>query len=141
MDKIDRLFDLCHDTLVQYVSDYSRIIISSQVEHIMGIRNQLKMIEKEIHLLSRQFIEYALLMTITGCDPVTAATIIAETGNILRFMNADHYVSYSGSLPKNKRSGTSVDTRGKISKKGSKYLRNALFMIAEFARRHNLVLK
>lgn len=100
MDKIDRLFDLCHDTLVQYVSDYSRIIISSQVEHIMGIRNQLKMIEKEIHLLSRQFIEYALLMTITGCDPVTAATIIAETGNILRFMNADHYVSYSGSCQK-----------------------------------------
>ena len=30
---------------------------------------------------------------------------------------------------------------GKISKKGSRYLRHALYMIAEFGRRHNPILK
>ncbi|MDF9824812.1 transposase, partial [Breznakia sp. PM6-1] len=39
------------------------------------------------------------------------------------------------------KSGSSVDTHGKISKRGSRYLRHAIYMIAEFARRHNPVLK
>ncbi|WRK54629.1 IS110 family transposase [Coprobacillaceae bacterium CR2/5/TPMF4] len=53
----------------------------------------------------------------TGCGPITAATVIAETGDISRFKNADCFVSYSGSSPRNKRSGTSVETMGKISKR------------------------
>ncbi|WRK55380.1 transposase [Coprobacillaceae bacterium CR2/5/TPMF4] len=61
--------------------------------------------------------------------------------DIIRFKNADHYVFYSGSSPHNKCSGKSVEIMDKISKKGLKYLRHALYMIAEFARRHNPVLK
>lgn len=142
MDKIDKLFELCQDTLVpDEISDYSRKIVLNLVENIKNIKSQLKDIEKDIKNIASQFEVYELLLTMTGCGPLTAATVIAETGNIHRFKSADRYVSYTGSSPRNKRSGSSVETMGKISKKGSRYLRHAIFMIAEFARRHNPVLK
>lgn len=141
MDKIDKLFEYCNDTLVPCVSDYSRLIIIDIVENIKSIRAQIKELTKKIKLLASTFPQYNLLLSLTGCGPITAATIIAETGNIDRFKNADYFVSYSGSSPCVKRSGTSVEIMGKISKKGSKYLRCALYMIAEFGRRHNPILK
>ena len=141
MDKIDKLFEYCNDTLVPHVSDHIKLIIIDIVENIKSIRTQIKALEKEIKLLASTFSQYNLLLSLTGCGPITAATIIAETGNIDRFKNADHFVSYSGSSPRIKRSGTSVEIMGKISKKGSKYLRHALYMIAEFGRRHNSILK
>ena len=141
MDKIDKLFEYCNDTLVPHVSDHIKLIIIDIVENIKSIRTQIKALEKEIKLLASTFPQYNLLLSLTGCGPITAATIIAETGNIDRFKNADHFVSYSGSSPRIKRSGTSVEIMGKISKKGSKYLRHALYMTAEFGRRHNPILK
>ncbi|MBP3399328.1 MAG: IS110 family transposase, partial [Erysipelotrichaceae bacterium] len=111
------------------------------VEKVLELRTQVKLIEREIVLLASSFPVYDLLLSLTGCGPITAAAIIAETGDINRFKNADHYVSYSGSTPRNKRSGSSVESMGKISKRGSRYLRHALYMVAEFARRHNPVLK
>lgn len=141
MDKIDKLFDYALDTLAPHVSDHIRCVIFNTVESIISIRTQLKSIEKNIRKLAATFNVCSLLMTITGCGSLTAAVIIAETEDIIRFKNADHYVSYSGSSPRNKRSGKSLEIMGKISKKGSKNLRYALYMIAEFARRHNPVLK
>ena len=142
MNKVDKLFEFCKDSLVsETVSNYIRNTIFNLVDSVKNIKCQLKLIEKDIHELASHFDEYQRLMTITGCGPITAATIIAETGDIKRFKNADHYVSYSGSSPKNKRSGSSIETMGKMSKKGSKFLRHALYMVAEFARRHNPVLK
>ncbi len=142
MDKIDKLFEFCYDTISPIdISNYHRSVIISLVESVKSIKKQMKLIEKDILELVKDFDIYPLLLTIPGCGPITAATIIAETGDIHRFKNADRYVSYAGTSPRNKRSGTSVEIMGKISKKGSSFLRHALYMIAEFARRHNPVLK
>ena len=92
MDKIDKLFNYAQDTLVPHVSDHIRCVIFNTVESIFNIRAQLKLIEKDIRKLAATFNVYSLLMTITGCGPLTAAVIIAETGDIFRFKNADHYV-------------------------------------------------
>lgn len=142
MDKIDKLYDYCNDTLAPiHVSDTNRDIISNMVDNVINIKSQLKILEKHIKEFASSYPEYQYLISITGCGPITAATVMAETGNIKRFKNADCFVSYAGATPKIDRSGKSVDIVHKISKKGSRYLRHALYMIAEFARRHNPVLK
>lgn len=118
MDKVDKLIELCQDTLVPNdISSYGKSIILDLVENIKNIKGQLKSIERYIKDIASLNPAYKLLLTITGCGPITAATVIAETGNIRRFKNADCFVSYSGTSPRNKRSGTSVETMGKISKK------------------------
>lgn len=142
MQKIDALFAYCDDTLVTMEpTDTVRNLIKDMVDHLLDLKAQIRALAKEISNLASSFPVYVFLLSLTGCGPITAATVIAETGNIERFANADKYVSYSGGSPKINRSGTSVETIGKISKKGSRYLRHALYMIAEFARRHNPVLK
>lgn len=141
-DKIDKLFSYCNDTLTDCsVSDISRGVILDLTASVKRLKSLLKVLEKQIKEYASAYEEYESLLTITGCGPITAATVIAETGDIRRFQSADKFVSYAGASPRIDRSGTSVETIGKVSKKGSKYLRHALYMIAEFARRHNPVLK
>ena len=142
MQKVDKLFAYCDDTLVTMEpTDTVRNLIKAMVNHVLDLKAQIRSLAKEITNLASSFPVYERLLTLTGCGPITADTVIAETGNIERFSNADKYVSYSGGSPRIDRSGTSVEKMGKISKKGSRYLRHALYMIAEFARRHNPVLK
>lgn len=141
-DKIDKLYSYCNDTLSDCsISFISRCIILDLTESVKRLKSLLKNLEKQIKELASTYEEYRHLLTITGCGPITAATVIAETGDIRRFHSADKFVSYAGASPRIDRSGKSVETIGRISKKGSKYLRHALYMIAEFARRHNPVLK
>lgn len=141
-DKMDELFDLCNDSLAPTeVSDSIRSIIRAQVAIITEIKSQIKTLEKMIKELGATHTMFEKLKTLTGCGDVTAATVIAETYDIKLFKSADKYVSYMGLAPRNKRSGSSVEIMGKISKKGSRFLRHAIYMIAEFARRHNPVLK
>lgn len=142
MDKIDKLYDYCLDTLsAPHESHVARDIVSNLVSSVKEYKAYLKQLEKEIKELASTFEGYNCLLTITGCGPITAATIIAETGDIQRFHAADKFVSYAGASPRIDRSGKSVEHIGKISKRGSRYLRHALYMIAEYARRHNPVLK
>lgn len=142
IDKIDILYEYCNDSLVRTeITDINRMVILNHVDSIINLKYQIRLLEKEIKSIVSSHKEFELLVTLTGCGPITAATIIAETGNIHRFSSADKFVSYAGASPKIDRSGKSVEIVGKISKKGSKYLRHALYMIAEFARRHNPVLK
>lgn len=141
-DKIDKLFSYCNDTLTDCsVSDISRGVILDLTASVKRLKSLSRELEKQIKELASAYKEYKCLLTITGCGPITAATVIAETGDIRRFHSADKFVSYAGASPRIDRSGKSVETIGRISKKGSKYLRHALYMIAEFARRHNPVLR
>ena len=55
MDKIDKLFEYCNDTLVPHVSDHIKLIIIDIVENIKSIRTQIKALEKEIKLLASTF--------------------------------------------------------------------------------------
>lgn len=142
MDTVDTLFSYCEDTLTMLEpTDITRTIITNMVATVLYIKSQIASLGKEIKDIVSTYPEYKCLLTITGCGPITAATILAETGNIMRFSSADKFVSYAGATPRIDRSGSSVETIGKISKKGSKYLRHALYMVAEFARRHNPVLR
>ncbi len=141
-DKVDKLFDLCLDSLApRKVSESIRSIIQGQAAVVIDMKRQIKTLEKMIRELGSTNPMFDKLQTLTGCGDVTAATVIAETYDIKLFKNADKYVSYMGLAPRNKRSGSSVEIMGKISKKGSRYLRHAIYMIGEFARRHNPVLK
>lgn len=141
-DKIDNLFNLCNDSLVpDDVSPAIKELIISQAKFIIEINNQLKDLEKQAVSIASEFEMFEILKSLTGCGNITAATVISEIGDISHFKNADKLASYMGITPKIDRSGTSVEKMGKITKKGSRYLRHAVFMIAEFARRHNPVLK
>ena len=70
------------------------------------------------------------LAWIPGMGPITACTIMGEIGDISNFHGADSLVAYAGINPIVYESGKFKATRLSISKKGSPYLRNAIYMVA-----------
>lgn len=71
------------------------------------------------------------ILTIPGVGYTTAGLILGEIGDISRFKNAEHLVSFSGLDLEVYESGKFKATNYRISKKGSKYLRYALYQISK----------
>lgn len=82
-----------------------------------------------------------LLVSIPGIGPTIANTLITEIGNIERFSSGKSLVAYAGLDPKVKQSGVSLKHNTKITKRGSPYLRKAVYISAYIAKRHDPELK
>lgn len=67
--------------------------------------------------------------------PETATLLIAELGDSARFKDAKAVVAYIGLDPRVRQSGTSLQRNTKLTKRGSPYMRQALYMAAASAER------
>jgi len=72
------------------------------------------------------------LTTIPGLRPILAATIPGEIGDIHRFARLSQLIAYAGH-----QSGQFHATHTHLSKRGSVYLRRAVWMAAQVARQHD----
>lgn len=70
------------------------------------------------------------LITIPGVGLLTAAVVIGETDGFSNVQNKRQLVSYAGYDVIKHESGTSVKTKGRISKRGNRHLRKAMHMPA-----------
>jgi transposase len=83
------------------------------------------------------------LQTIPGVGPATAATLIAEIGDIERFATFDQLLAYAGIHPAERssgRKGADPETAWRMSKAGNAYLRTAVFRMAVVGITHNPVI-
>jgi len=71
-----------------------------------------------------------LIVTIPGIGDTTAAIVLGELLDITRFGSARQIAAFAGLVPRVRLSGTSVRTRGVLSKLGSGRLRKALYFPA-----------
>lgn len=83
-------------------------------------------IEKEINNIT----------TIPGVGRLTATIVLAETNGFELIRNKKQLISYSGLDVREKQSGTSIKGKPRISKKGNKFLRKAMFFPALSAVKH-----
>jgi transposase len=83
------------------------------------------------------------LQTIPGVGPATAATLIAEIGDITRFGDFDKLVAYVGVHPAERSSGQKggPETSWEMAKTGNAYVRAALYRIAVVGLQHNPVIR
>jgi transposase len=81
------------------------------------------------------------LASIKGVGRLTVAVILAETKMFEGIENVRQLVSYAGYDVVERESGTSIKGKARISKKGNRYVRNALYFPAMVACRFNLDLK
>lgn len=70
------------------------------------------------------------ITTIPGVGLLTAATVIGETDGFNHIRNKRQLVSYAGYDIMNQESGTSIKTKGRISKRGNTHIRKAMHMPA-----------
>ena len=84
------------------------------------------------------------LMTIPGVGPATAATLMAEIGDIWRFDDVDQLLAYAGVHPKEQSSGkkgADPETSWTMAKTGNAHLRTAAYHMAVVGIQHNPVIR
>ncbi len=106
-----------------------RIKIDDKEPKVQGYLNILSTIEKEIFEASALITNEAsnnedakLLMTIPGVSFYSALMLVAEIGDVTRFYDSHHLMSYAGLVPSTHSSG-GITYHGRITKTGSPYLR------------------
>jgi len=83
------------------------------------------------------------LLTIPGVGPSTAATLMAEVGDITRFADVDQLLAYAGVHPAERssgRKGSSPETAWRRSKAGNSHLRVAAYRMAVVGVQHNPII-
>jgi transposase len=78
-----------------------------------------------------------LIDSIPGFSVKLSAIVHHELGDVPRFKNARSLVAFAGLDPRVKQSGGKLHTSGRLMKRGSPYLRSALFLAANVARMHD----
>ena len=116
-------------------------IIGSNKQLVRQIDRQIERCKLQIEQLiaSDQILSERVdqLASIKGVGRLTVAVILAETRMFEGIENVRQVVSYAGYDVVDRQSGTSVKGKTRISKKGSRYIRNALYFPAMVACRFN----
>ncbi len=116
---------------ISFAKDAFAFQIKQIIAQINFIEEQLEELENEISTLLHRTNQ--VITTITGIGDVVGAVIIGEIGEISRFESASQLVAYAGLDASVKQSGDFVGTQTKISKRGSPYLRRAIWLAATVA--------
>lgn len=127
--KVLKLKELAEDSFgIKVASDVYKLQIQLLLQQILLLENQLEMVEAEIAALIAMNDNH--LTTIIGVGPITAAVIIAEVGDIHRFERPNQLLAFAGLDASVHQSGDFLGTRNKLSKRGSPYLRRAIWQAA-----------
>ncbi|GHV31236.1 IS110 family transposase [Clostridia bacterium] len=116
---------------VSFAKDAFSLQIRQLLEQITFLENQIKELEEQIALLLKQIGSY--ITTIPGIGDTLGAIILSEIGDITRFDAPGKLVAFAGLDVKINQSGEFTGTNGKISKRGSPYLRRAIWLAASRA--------
>ncbi len=109
------------------VMERYQLFIDQLNEQVQQLDQQIDHLRKNDRSLNEQV---QLLTSIPGVGVVSAVNVLAESGAMQLFENREQIVSYAGLDVVVHQSGSSVQKRSRISKKGNVRLRTALYMPA-----------
>ncbi|WP_412850126.1 IS110 family transposase [Brevibacillus sp. 179-C1.2 HS] len=112
---------------------YESHVISLQmlIRLLLQFQEHLSTLEQQIDALAEEVKEYDLLRSIPGVGNKIAATIFSEVGEIERFDHPSKLIAFAGVDPSVYASGKFVATSNRITKRGSKRLRHALYLAVQ----------
>lgn len=153
---IDELFEIIKDKSHNKLTIQKAISIKEAAADTFGIKiaqdafsfqlkqliDRMNFLDKQIEALDIEIMKYyeqfdCYLHTIPGIGIIGAATILAEIGDISRFKNSSALVAFAGIDPTVRQSGEFNSTHNHMSKRGSPYLRHAIFLAATTCSFHN----
>jgi transposase len=131
-------------SFAQYKQHFTELLdgeLSNDAKKLLaGIQIAIKEARAQLYkdlAVSAQGETFRLLQTIPGIGPYIAASILGEIQDISRFPKAKHLIAYAGLDTKIRQSGDALNNTGKLTKRGSSYLRRSLFIGANIARQHD----
>lgn len=124
-----------HSLGITIATDAFAFQLRQLLEQISFIEDQVEQLDLEIAAHMKRTDSF--ITTIPGIGPVLGAVIISEVGDISRFEDGKKLVAYSGIDASVSQSGSFEGTQMHMSKRGSPYLRRALYTAAGVAAFHD----
>lgn len=129
-EKAEELKAAAKDTFgVAFAKDAFDFQIKQLMQQIVFLENQLAELEEQISKLLHETNQY--ITTISGIGDVLGAIIVSEIGDINRFERPNQLVAFAGLDVTVKQSGEFSGSKNRISKRGSPYLRRAIWLAAQ----------
>lgn len=116
---------------ISFCKDSFTFQLKTLIDQMIFIEKQVKDTEAEISRLMEKL--NSPITTITGIANVTGATILSEIGDISKFDSPRKLVAFCGIDASVTQSGEYEATHNVMSKRGSPYLRKAIFQAALIA--------
>lgn len=115
----------------------SQITFQEYVQTVRDVEARLERLEAEIHSWATEGTHAPViqaLQALKGVREITAVTVMAEIGQFSRFRHPEQLMAYSGLVPRERSTGSSM-WRGGITKTGNSHVR---FVLGEstWAHRH-----
>ena len=131
-EKAEELKAAAKDTFgVAFAKDAFSFQIKQLMQQVVFLEKQLSELEEQIADLLHKTNQY--ITTINGIGDVLGAIIVSEIGDINRFERPNQLVAFAGLDVTVKQSGEFSGSKNKISKRGSPYLRRAIWLAAQRA--------
>ena len=131
-DKVREVKSLAKNSFgIKFTGDACSFEIKQLVNQIIFLENQAHELEVKIKELYSKLDNH--LQSIPGIGEVTAPIILAEIGDINNFSTPSELTAFAGIDPSENQSGNKKSTDEKTSKRGSPYLRHAIYLAAMVA--------
>ena len=107
---------------------------SLELKHTIKLINELNAEINEIEFEIKQIVDNlgTTILTIPGIGYATAASILAEIGDFSNFETPDKILAFAGMSPSTYQSGQLTNCYAHMEKRGSKYLRFALYNATKY---------
>jgi len=127
--KAQELIDSAKDSVgLSFLEDVAKIKLSLILPQLQLTQESLAKVDVQIARIFRQGNYCRHLLTIPGISEVLAASILAELGEVRRFNTLNQVVAFAGIDPSTFQSGQFKGSISNISKRGSPYLRRAVYL-------------
>lgn len=130
--KAQELKSLARDSFgVEDCEDTYSMLLLTMLDEIQSLTEKADELEKKISSLLKDF--DSTITSIPGIGPILGACILSEIGDVTRFRSADKLAAYIGVDPSISQSGEYTSDHAHMSKRGSPYLRRAVWMASVVA--------
>lgn len=139
-DKVREIKALAKNSFgIKFTGDACSFEIKQLVNQIIFLEKQVDDLEIKIKSIYSKLDNH--LQSIPGIGESLAPVILAEIGNINNFSTPSKLTAFAGIDPSENQSGNKKSTDEKISKRGSPYLRHAIYQAAFVASNNDPVMR
>lgn len=110
---------------IKFTTDACSFEIKQLINQVIFLESQLEDVDKQISELYNKLDSH--LLSVPGIGIKLAPTILAEIGDINNFDKPSKLIAFAGVDPSENQSGNKISTNNKLSKRGSPYLRHAIY--------------
>lgn len=130
-EKAEKLQLLLADWSEQPKSHSQAKALSGMIALLLEFTKQLNNLEELMEQIAKELPEVELVKSVPGIGDKLAAVLVAEIGDARQFHDAKQLVAYAGLDPGIFSSGKFTATSSRITKRGSKRLRRALYLAVQ----------